>query len=636
MSAEYLFPVYIGTGAVLQTGSTDQLVSGQVGLFSFKTGKAVNGVVGQSEPLIIAGGSWHTKSKLNKFVGNLKSSEKSVDFLGKDIMEFQVSKPRKAVSEQWIIGWDGVSEDSLHFECNKDYTFRVKVWGEDVYGTFLRPVDRFIRVKTKCCPPGDCGTSDCSEVVPSKVYAKELADAINNDPELKYFLKAEVISSDFLAASTTHKIYNLSVVDNGDAAALSFVQTAYPSLKVERISRAGLISTYQVCRPTAAGAPGNFTPVSPIALANCGTCPAGFTLVDASDIYIVTRPLGGADVTTPAGQAAYVTAVRADYTGDTAGTFLSANGSVAQIELKFPVGSVVAAVKSDIVTKVRTEEAVCTPPAASAVAWVDSGNRYKTTRTLKMTLEKQCGSSNRLAELQAFYANNPSIVADSLAVAEAGTCSDIYEIEQYSSDCSVDSCLSKADVTFDTLQAFEGFIWEEVPVEVTDTDIKSGVRVTAAYEDTRFGGCSFNPSDYYSVRPLKFEMTSFDDSGNACAEQVPSRKVRNSSMPTQSGEFVIRKFIEANKYRAFGDFYADPRLREVLDANIHEAVDRNKPYVLYFLKVRQNRMWQNHSADFSPEVFEIMFAFPEGTNTEAFETAIEKVTSQFGVFLTQR
>ena len=634
---EYNLPVFIGSGAVLQTGGTEKLVSGQVGIFDAKTGNAVSGVIAPSQGLIVAGGSWHTKSKLNKFVGNLSTSEKTIDFLGKDILEFQRSKPRKAQSEQWIIGWDGVSSDSLSFQCAKDYNFRVKVWGEDVYGTFLRPVDRFIRVRTKCCADGNCNPTDCSDAVPSKSYAKDLAAAINNDPELKYFLKAEVISSDYAAATVTHTLYKLSVIDNGDQAALSFVQTAYPSLKVKRISRAGLISTYEICQPSGDSAPANYTALSSVSLAACdGTCPSGYTAVAASDVFVITRPLGGADVTTPAGQAAYVTAVRADYTGDTAGTFLSANGSVAQVELLFPVGTTVTAVKSDIVTKARTNAASCVSPAATAIAWASNGSRYKLTRTLKLTLEKECGSATRLAAVQAFYANDPSINYSSIAVDTAGTCNDIYVMTQYSDECSVDSCLSAADVTYVTPQSFEGFQWVEVPVVVTDTTIKSGVRVTAAYEDTKFGGCSFNPSDYYSVRPLKLEIMEFDDSGIACHTPVPSRKVRNSSMATQSGEWVIRKFINANKYKAFGEFYLDPRLREALDANIHEAVDRNKSYVVYFLKVRQNRAWQNHAADFSPEIFEFMFAFPEGTDTSTFEAVVESVTSQFGVILQDR
>lgn len=726
-SHEYNLPVFISSGAVLTSGSTADLTAGQVGIFDAKTLEAVSGSVAQNQAMLVAGGSWHTKSKLNKFVGNLQSSEKSIDFLGKDILEFERSRPIGAKSEQWAIGWDGVSDESLSFEAGKDYMFKVRVWGEDVYGTFLRPIDRFIRVRTKCSTQTDC-SEGCSDAVACKTYAKELAKAINDDPELQYFVRAEVISSDYSAPTYTHNLATLVVPDMGDQAALGEVQNAYPDLKVSRIARSGIYSTYQVCieeeTPGTPVTPDDFTPTSAISLAACdGTCPAGYTQVGASDIYTIVRPLSeDTDLSDTAAYAdaladEYITAVTfngatavevvaasdqitltghpfvtgekvnyedgggtqvvgltdtsdyyvikvnantiklaSSYSNALAGTaiaisdgvgaahtltsvvtatYLSQNGSTAQVQIRVAKGRALTAVNADTVVLTSSLPAQCTPPSADAIAWVEGDERYKITRTLKLTLEKECGTATRLADLIAFYANDPEVaVAPTLST--AGTCNDIYSITQYSADCSVDACLSEAEVKFNDLQSFEGFTWTPDVDEDSDTDVKCGVRITAAYEDTKFGGCSFNPEDYYSVRPLKLEVTEFDDSGLPCRTPVPARKLRNNSMATQTGEWVIRQFINANKYRAFGEFYLDPRLREALDANIHEAVDRNKSYVLYFLKVRQNRLWQNHNADYSPEIFEMMFAFPEGADTSAFETAISKVTSQFGIYLQDR
>jgi hypothetical protein len=732
-SHEYNLPVFIGTGSVLTSGGTDKLVAGQLGIFDSKTYQAVAGAVASNKALLVAGGSWHTKSKLNKFVGNLKSSDKTIEFLGKDILEFQRSNPLKAQSEQWILGWDGVSTtDTLNFECSKDYHFKVRVWGEDVYGTFLRPVDRFIHVRTECCDDNDCATDDCSDAVARKTYAKKIAKQINEDPELQYFVKAEVVSSDYSAPVPTHVLFTLTVTDDFYGG-LAAVQAQYPDLEVTRISRVGCVSTYEVCIPIEEDeeevlvGPEDFQPTSEVSLSECVTCPAGFTLSPSQDTYVVARPLAGTENLTTANlRATYAAAIATAYfpadtfdgatdvevvalsdaitltghsffTGqevvyadgggtqvvgltDTntyyiikvdantvklaasaedafAGTaiaiadgvgaahtltptitssFLSQNGSVASVRLVVPKGATVTALLSDTVTKVGSTVAVCVPAAATPIAWVEGDQRYKSQRTLTLTLERDCAGTNRLAELQAFYANDPSIVAGTIAVRTAGTCNDIYEVDQYSDECSVDNCLSEAEISFKELQSFEGFVWEEDVAVDNSEAVLVGIRLTAAYEDTRFGGCSFNPSDYYSVRPLKLEITEFDDSGNACAVQVPSRKIRNVGMATQSGEWVIRQFINANKYKAFGEFYMDPRLREVLDANIHEVVDRDKHYVCYFLKVRQNRLYQNHNADYSPEIFEFMFAFPEGTDTSAFELLIEQVSSQFGIYLEDR
>lgn len=648
-SHEYNLPVFIGTGSVLTSGDTSQLAPGQISLFNGKTATVVTGSVPANQAVFVASGSWHTKDKLNKFVGGLKESDKSIEFLGKDILEFHKSLPRKAQSEQWIIGWDGVSTDAnatIKFKAGESRHFRVRVWGEDVYGTFLRPVDRFIEIKADCETTGEC-EDGCSDDVPAKVYAQRIADRINTDPELKYFLKAEVISSDAVAATPTHDLWCLSVCDTGDMQALSAVQTQFPGLGVQRISRSGSTSTYQFCLPKTAADPTDFAPVIPVALADCGECPAGYTLTEAKDVYVVQRVVASStDLNTDADRQSFATTVATAYDNSSpvgTGKFLSLVNGVALVEITVTAGLTLTPINSDTVTFVRSIGETCVPDAATPIAWETCGERYKTTKKLNLTLEKVCGTEDRLDELIAFYANNPMVVADSVALKTTGTCSDVYEIEVYNNDCLIDGCLTEAIPQYDTLQSFEGFVWEdEIPAELTDAElqtalgVKVGVRVTAAYEDTRFGGCSFSPMDYYSVRPLKLEIHEFDDSGNACNNPVPSRKVRNSSLPTQTGEWVIRQYIRANKYKAFGAFYHDVRLREVLDANLHEVVDRQKVYVTYFLKVRQNRLYMNHNADFSPEIFEFMFAFPQGTDTSAFEQIISNFASQFGVYLQER
>jgi len=724
-SHEYNVPVIIGTGAVLTQGDTADLVAGQIGVFNNKTYEAISGQANPKQSVIVASGSWHKKDKLNKFWGGLQESIKTVDFLGQDVFEFHRSAPRQAQNEQWVIGYDGINDCySLDYECGKTYTYKVRVWGEDVYGTFLRPIDRFISVPTDCCDGDDC-TDSCDDGVSCKKYAQRLADIINNDPELQYFVRAEAITSDSVPVTPTHRLYCLSICDNGDQQALAAVRQAYPTMSITRIDREDSISTYQFCNIITAGAPANFTPTANVLLAVCNECPSGYTLVAESDLYVVNRPLAGTEVlNTDAARQTYANTVLASYnvatfngatavdpttnqitipnhgfvagtsfvysngggttivgltsgntyyvktvvdannftlsatnggavidiTADGVGaahtftfvgstaTFLSQNGAVANVQIKLEAGLTRSAVLADTITQIATNQAYCQPGAITPVAWSACGDRYKTTRTLGLTLEKECDSTNRLADLIAFYANAEDVVPGSITLSLAGTCSDNYTIQQYSNECLEDGCLTNAVPEFDILQSFEGFPWGDIPcaVETEDPATLCGVRIEAAYEDTRFGGCTFSPTDYYSIRPLKLEITEFDDSGLPCAEQTHSRKIRNSSMATQSGEYVIRQLIGSNKYRAFGEFYHDPRMREVLDAELHEIIDRNKFYNLYYLKVKQNRGYLNGTGDYAPEIYEIMFAFPQGVNMVPFETTIEQFTSQFGVYLQDR
>lgn len=720
---EYTLPIFVGTGSVLTSGHSGDLGKGQLALVHGATGSVVTSAsVSRDTPIKLAQGSWHNVDKLGQFVGGLTQSDKTPEFLVKDILQFERSKPRKAVSEQWILGWDGTNAcGSFAFETGKTYRFSVKVWGEDVYGMFLRPIQREI---TYTVAPNAAGTN---VAVGTKEGAQEIARLINADPQLKYFVKAEAIHSDYVATTATHHVYTLVVADTGDAAALAAVQASAGRTAV-RVDRTGIMSTYEV---VATSLPSAFTPGVARSLAECdGTCPTGYTLKPEQEGFIVTRPLAGTeDLTTSNLRSTFASTIAAAYfpaktfngatavdpttnqitltahglvanaaivysngggttivgltngatyyvktvvdannvtlsatpggtvidiTADGVGashtltpkvtsTFLSQNGAVATIQIEADKLAVdPTALLSDSLTKTFAKEAVCIPPTASSTAWIVGAERYTVTRKLCITLPKICGTGNRLAELQAFYANTTGI--DTIALETAGTCSDTYSVNQTSVNQIEDGCLSEGLPEFANLQSFEGFVWAECPClaeDAGDSTVKAGVRITAAYENTKFGGCSFSPVDYYSVRPLKLEVTELvhgpgvDDNGALPVSPIPSRLSRHSSMATQGGEWLIREFIRANRYRVHGEFFADPRLREVLDSTALEVVDRNANYVSYHVKVRQNRRPENTTSQ-EAEILEFIVAFKEGEDASAFETAISSVAALAGVALKDR
>lgn len=653
-SHEYNLPYYIGTGSVLTSGTPDQLQKGQVAVLDSKNGTIASGFQPANRHLQVAVGSWHSVDMLGRFTGGLTQSDKTIEFNTKGILGFEKSYPRSAQAEQWSIGWDGINDcNKLAFYASTTYRFKIKVWGEDVYSTYTRPVEREIFVTTGCpTTSADCQTGNCFDPVDTKITAYAFKTAIESDPELKYFVKADVISSDYAATSSTHTLFNLAVPDAGDVLSLAAVQTAYPTLSISRISRIGIVSTYQACVINTAGTPATFTPSGSIALQLCGACPGGYTSVPAYDVWIVTKAVAVSDaIDTVAHQATYAAAVVTAYSGLTgSGKFLSSDGGTAQVQIYITAGTAVAPVTntSDIVRKTGVTLAQCTPPANSALTWVSSGARYKTTQNLFLTLQKTCGGANRLTDIQAAYAGDATIVSGSIAVYASGTCSDKYTLSQFSNDCAVDACLSKPVPTYKSLPFFEGQKWDVDPcatVGAVDQTIKVGLVLTAAYVgNTQFGNPSFFPTDYYSVRPLKLEVTqiigigttNYDGEGKPCNNFIATRKLQNSSMPTQSGEQVIREFIAQNRYRVHGEFYHDVRLREVMDNTALNVIDRTANYVTYHLKVMQDRLYQNHTADFSPEIYEFVFAFPLGTDTTAFETYIESFTAQNGIFLRTR
>lgn len=741
-SHEYNFPVFLTNGSVLSSGHSSTLAPAQLGVFVDKTHNVLAGSAVQDQALRIIQGSLHTKDKFNQYYGGVRKSDESPAFLTSGILSFEKSLPRVARSETWVLGWDGVSTtDTLSFECGKHYRFFVKVWGQDVYGTFLRPVQREIGFQTDCCDSDDC-TQACQDGIPCKLNAKKLAAAINADPELKYFVLAEAITSDAVDHAATHRYYCVSACDAGTVLDLSAVQVQAGldqdsvQYSVERFSRNGTISTYRTVTKldgpdgSPLDTPGAFTPTGTILLEDCGVCPAGYTTVGGFDFYSVVRPLAGtedlttsgarqtyadvigtaykaADVATIAttdvntgtevitetahnfvtGQAVvyddggstaitglvdnttyYVikvsantfkvastvalafagTAINLTGTGNNAqsftpvitATFLSHDEAGATVQLKVAHGVTISALVSDSLSLNREVAANCTPAAASLISWEACGDVYRTTRTLHMTVEKDCGLNNRLADIVAFYAG-VATVASTPSVSTAGTCSDIYVITQYSDNLLVDGCLSEGVPVYTELPSFEGFTWTANADTDSEDSVKCGVRITTAYEDTKFGGCSFHPNDYYSVRPLSLEVTALvggpgDSSVSPCEAIMPSRKIQYSSMPTQSGEWMIREFINANKYRINGEYWTDPRMREVLDTVGTDIIDRTKFYTVYYFKVKAFRQVQNHQGDFSPEIYEFRFGVPQGTDVSTLETTLSGLAAQNGVFLKDR
>lgn len=737
-SHEYNFPLFVSNGSVKTSGHSSELAPSQLMVAVEKTHQAIAGPGSKWDALKVIQGSLHKKDKLGLYYGGMKKSDESPAFLPSDILEFHKSLPRKAQNEEWVIGWDGVSTtDTLSFECGKSYRFKVKVWGEDVYGMYLRPIEREIGFTTDCCVGDDC-TQTCDDTVAGKKWAKALANAVNTDPELKYFVEAEAISSDYASTTATHRLYTLSVPDDGTVMALAAVQAALGSTFVATlIGRAGIISTYQVVTVLDGGGspvavPADYTATAPFVFAGCDTCPAGYTLAAGSTSYVITRPLAGSeDLSTSGAQQTYANTFKTTYTpattfnGATAvevvaasdaitltahpfvtgekvtyangggtsivglttatdyfvikvdantvklattaanafagtaiaiadgvgaahtltsvstATFLSQNGSTATISLKVAEGKVLTAVLSDSLELGSNVDTTCTPTSPGAISWVAGADRYKVTRTLTLTLEKECGTGNRLADLVAFYANNPE-VASVPTLTTAGTCNDIYTITQYNKELLVDGCLSEDVPTFNDLTTFEGFRWTPTPAAAGSTTVKTGVRIRTAYEGgTQFSGCSFHPNDYYSVRPLKLEITDLVGGPgeflvSPCAAIVPSKKVKYASMATQSGEYIIREFIRAVRYRVNGEYWTDPRLREVLDTVASDVIDRHKSYVIYYFKVRAHRPVVNHVADFSPEIYEFQIVAPVGVDMTALETLLSSVASQNGVALKNR
>jgi len=98
---------------------------------------------------------------------------------------------------------------------------------------------------------------------------------------------------------------------------------------------------------------------------------------------------------------------------------------------------------------------------------------------------------------------------------------------------------------------------------VDPASVVAGLKLTVAYEDTKFGICTFTPTDHYELQPLKIFASVLDETGEPCAIKPIGNTstgdyVTEIQAPRQAqgvGETVIRDLILSGRYRqeAFPD-----------------------------------------------------------------------------------
>ena len=121
--------------------------------------------------------------------------------------------------------------------------------------------------------------------------------------------------------------------------------------------------------------------------------------------------------------------------------------------------------------------------------------------------------------------------------------------------------------------------WTE---EAYTADMCAGFTLTGAYEDTKFGDCTFQTSDYYGLEPIRLYASEVDLTGSPCEFEglcvgVECRGLQANGL----GETVARDFILSESYRQ--NFFAtDLRIREITQGDAivgcNGFIDRNLLY----------------------------------------------------------
>lgn len=634
----YHVPFYVVTGGVDLAGHSSELTPGQVGLFDRQTWSVAT-QAGQGKEFFFAQG--HNGGK-DWNLQNVSESHKSPFFLAKDVENIWLSRPVRLQNEEWVIGFNGsTSSKGLTFQKGKATRVKLYFFGQPTYRFFGGPKEYVVSYT----PPVDCvepcTEPDCEEpIVDCLVHTQALINQINEHVELQKFgVRAQLVNAPFTAATPNMEKYCLTICDNGDVLSLQKVQAQAPAgVTVERISRAGAMSTYQFCQPMPDAAPADFTQTGSVLQAVCENCPSGSSLVAASDVYMVKRILAaGTSLVDDAARDTFADAVGTTYGANDAGsTFQAQDGALGVVKIKVAKGTAVTASGSDVVEFSHTEEAQCVFANPAPIAWGACGTGVRSSRTLRINNLRRpdCDTAgDRLEDLEVMLAGVKGIKIDTLTKIAGVACVDDYTVEQWSNDCvSEEDCISnEVTFTYDKLPAIEGNAWEVIPPVVSENAArKCGIRISAGYVDPKSGNCFFDIKSYFEVDPIRMEVSLLNEDEGACdVSKWPTvHQSKVARQARQSGEEIVREAIlkDHSYLKHLHGFSEDPLERDRFGNNIVERVDRNAFYNLYYVTFKASYGFQTTFRKNEQEKFTAVFAFKEGdASAKVFEDRVLSV-----------
>jgi hypothetical protein len=171
--------------------------------------------------------------------------------------------------------------------------------------------------------------------------------------------------------------------------------------------------------------------------------------------------------------------------------------------------------------------------------------------------------------------------------------------------------------------------------------VVTALQITAAYVDTKFGNCTFTPSDHYELEPLLLYASLRMDDGldsNPCQvtttinTSVPNMVVtlQNPVQASGIGETVVREWIDYRRYKT--EYFADGyhidlfRIRTIEDDVCLANINRNAFYDEIHLLYNQAFYYNSTSTVDHPQ-YEAVFYVPTGTSSSTFTTLITNCLS---------
>jgi hypothetical protein len=189
---------------------------------------------------------------------------------------------------------------------------------------------------------------------------------------------------------------------------------------------------------------------------------------------------------------------------------------------------------------------------------------------------------------------------------------------------------TNGNATLFTAQTTAGY----TPATSSLAGVNSHMDITAAYVDTKFGNCTFTPTDYYGLEPLFIYASVVDESGEPCkVECVTVSETRAPKQVSGLGETVLRELILDGRY--LQNAYPDSsrvdslRMREIEADPALATVNRNGLYDQVLILHNVPR-FNNPTSTFDNDQYLIVVHVPAGTATTSITNFIASSASAAG------
>jgi hypothetical protein len=164
--------------------------------------------------------------------------------------------------------------------------------------------------------------------------------------------------------------------------------------------------------------------------------------------------------------------------------------------------------------------------------------------------------------------------------------------------------------------------------------VDSHLEIAAAYVETKFGTCTFTPTDFYGLEPLIIYTSFVEESGDPCAVNgFVSAEVQTAVQTSGSGETVLRELILDGRY--LQNAYPDSsrvdslRMREIESDPALATVSRTGLYDQVMILHNVPR-FNNPSSTFDNDQYLVVVHVPAGTATTSITNFIVSSASAAG------